>query len=83
MELPADPPMHNSPFLASGDPVLFVMLAGVILLVGGTLGLGIAGLVLLFGKAEERKRLGRRLLLVAAVPLVVAAVWWIAVVGLD
>jgi hypothetical protein len=71
------------PFLASGDAVLYGLLAGVLLLAGGTLGLGVAGIVFLFGKTEERKRVGRRLLLAAAVLLAVAAVWWISVVGWD
>lgn len=69
--------------VASGDPALFALLAGVLLLVGTTLGLAIAGLVLILGKGEERKRLGKRLLLAGLLPIVAGVVWWIAFVGLD
>ena len=63
--------------------VAFALLAGVLLLAGTALGLAIAGLVLVFGKGEERKRLGKRLLLAGLFPIVAGAVWWIAFVGLD
>ena len=69
--------------VASGDPALFALLAGVLLLVGTALGLAIAGLVLVWGKGEERKRLGKRLLLAGLLPIVAGAIWWIAFVGLD
>jgi hypothetical protein len=69
--------------IASGDPVLFLMLAGVLLLVGAAIGLGIAGVVMLFGKSDEKKKLARRFLAFAAIPVVLAAGWWIAVVGFD
>ena len=69
--------------LASGDPALFALLAGVLLLAGTAIGLAIAGIVLVFGKGDERKRLGKRLLLAGLVPIIVAAVWWIAFVGFD
>ena len=69
--------------IASGDPVLFMMLAGVLLLAGTTIGLGIAGAVMFFGKSDEKKKLGRRFLALAAIPLALAAGWWLAVVGLD
>ncbi len=69
--------------IASGDSALFALLAGVLLLVGTALGLAIAGLVLVFGKGEERKRLGKRLLLAGLLPIVAGAIWWIAFVGFD
>ncbi len=69
--------------VASGDPALFALLAGVLLLVGTALGLAIAGLVLVLGKGEERKRLGKRLLLAGLLPIVAGAIWWIAFVGFD
>ena len=69
--------------LASGDPALFALLAGVLLLAGTALGLAIAGLVLVFGKGEERKRLGKRLLLAGLLPIVAGVIWWIAFVGFD
>lgn len=69
--------------VASGDPALFALLAGVLLLVGTALGLAIAGLVLVLGKGDERKRLGKRLLLAGLLPIVAGAIWWIAFVGLD
>lgn len=69
--------------VASGDPALFALLAGVLLLAGTTLGLAIAGVVLVAGKDEERKRLGKRLLIAGLVPIVVGVVWWIAFVGFD
>lgn len=69
--------------VASGDPALFALLAGVLLLAGTALGLAIAGIVLVWGKGEERKRLGKRLLIAGLVPIVVGVVWWIAFVGFD
>lgn len=69
--------------LASGDSALFALLAGVLLLAGTALGLAIAGLVLVLGKGEERKRLGKRLLLAGLLPIVAGAIWWIAIVGFD
>lgn len=69
--------------LASGDPALFALLAGVLLLAGTALGLAMAGLVLVLGKGEERKRLGKRLLLAGLLPIVAGVVWWLAFVGLD
>ena len=75
--------MRVSPVIASGDPVLFLMLAGILLLAGAALGIGIAGFIMIFGKSEEKKRIGRRLLASAAIPVAVAARWWITVVGFD
>jgi hypothetical protein len=69
--------------IASGDPVLFLMLAGVLVLAGAAIGVGVAGVVMLFGKSDERKKLGRRMLAFAAIPVALAAGWWIAVVGFD
>lgn len=69
--------------VASGDPALFALLAGVLLLAGTAVGLVMAGLFLFFGKGEERKRLGKRLLFAGMVPIAVGVVWWIAFVGLD
>lgn len=69
--------------IASGDPALLLMLAGVLLLVGAAIGLGVAGVVMVFGKSDEKKRPGRRFLAFAAIPLALAAGWWIAVVGFD
>lgn len=69
--------------VASGDPALYALLVGVLLLAGTAIGLAIAGIVLVFGKGEERKRLGKRLLLAGLVPIVAGAIWWIAFVGLD
>lgn len=75
--------MNLSLPIASGDPVLFLMLAGVLLLAGSAIGLGVAGMVMVFGKSEEKKKLGRRFLAFAAIPIALAAGWWIAVVGFD
>ena len=47
------------------------------------LGLGVAGAVMALGKSVEKKRLGNRMLLCAAIPIAAAAVWWVAVVGFD
>ncbi|AOS45964.1 hypothetical protein Verru16b_03055 [Lacunisphaera limnophila] len=69
--------------IASGDPVLYLLIAGVLVLAGAAIGLGIAGTVMLFGKSEEKKKLGRRFVLTAAIPVVLAAGWWITVVGFD
>lgn len=69
--------------IASGDPILFLMLAGILVLAGAAIGVGAAGVSMLFGKSDEKKKLGRRLLSFAAIPIVVAAGWWIAVVGFD
>ena len=69
--------------IASGDPVLFLMLAGALLLAGAAIGLGVAGVMMLFGKSDEQKKLGRRFLALAAIPVALAAGWWIAVVGFD
>ena len=69
--------------LASGDPVIFLLLAGALLLVGVTIGLGLGGIVLLCGKSEEKKQSGKRLLAWAAVPVAMAVVSWVIVVGLD
>ena len=75
--------MGFSPIIASGDPALYLMLAGVLLLAGATIGIGVAGLIMIFAKSEEKKRIGRRLLASAAIPVVIAAGWWITVVGFD
>jgi len=75
--------MKILPLLASGDPVLFMMLAGILLLAGTSIGLGCAGIFLAFGKAAEKRKTGRRFMMLAAVPVVAAAVWWVAVVGFD
>ena len=69
--------------IASGDPVLFLMIAGVLVLAGAAIGVGVAGVVMLFGKSDEKRKLGRRFLAFAAIPVVLAAGWWIAVVGFD
>jgi hypothetical protein len=69
--------------VASGDPVLYAMLGGLLLLVGGTIALGSTGVILLFGKSDERRTLGRRLMMIATIPLIVGAAWWIMVVGFD
>jgi hypothetical protein len=75
--------MTLSPFFASGDPVLFLMMAGVLMLVGAAIGLGVAGVVMIFGKSDEKRRLGRRFLAFAVIPIAVAGGWWISVVGFD
>lgn len=69
--------------VASGDPALLALLAGVLLLAGTALGLAIAGVVLVFGKDEERKRLGKRLLIAGLLPIVAGAIWWFSFIGLD
>ena len=72
------------PLLASGDPVLFLLLGGVLLLATIAIGLGIAGGVILFrSKSDEQKKTGRRFIAAAAIPVLIATVWWIAVVGFD
>jgi hypothetical protein len=75
--------MNVSPLFASGDPVLFLMLGGVLLLAGATIGLGVAGVIMLFGKSDEKKKTGKRLIVSASIPVIVATVWWIIVVGFD
>ena len=75
--------MNTPLILASGDPVLFLMLGAVLLLAGAAIGLGIAGITLLLGKSDERKRTGKRLLMFASLPVIAAAVWWVSVVGFD
>jgi len=69
--------------VASGDPALFAMLAGVLLLIGSALGLGVAGAIMVLGGSEERRRLGKRLLLAGLIPISAGAIWWIAFVGFD
>ena len=69
--------------IASGDPALFAMLAGVLLLLGSALGLGVAGAIMVLGGSEERRKLGKRLLLSGLVPISAGAIWWIAFVGFD
>jgi hypothetical protein len=69
--------------LASGDGALFGLLAGLLLLVGASLGLMTAGAFLALGKSEDRKKLGRRLLLFGLIPIIIGAIWWVAFVGLD
>ena len=63
--------------------MLFAMLAGVLLLIGAAFGLGVAGGILVLAGKGEQRRLGKRLLLAALVPIVAGAAWWVAVVGLD
>ena len=75
--------MISAPIFASGDPTLYAMLAGILLLLGATIGLGIAGLVLVFGKSHEKRSLGRRFLACTLIPVALAGGWWIAVVGFD
>ena len=60
-----------------------MLIAGVLLLAGAAIGLGVAGTVMLFGKSDEKKKRGRRFLLFAAIPVVLAIGWWVAVVGFD
>ncbi|HUG13209.1 MAG TPA: hypothetical protein VMM36_19485 [Opitutaceae bacterium] len=69
--------------IASGDPVLFALLAGMLVLVGGTLALGITGGVLLLGKDTAKKHLGKRLVAAAALLVVAGAAIWVSVVGWD
>jgi hypothetical protein len=75
--------MSLSPLFASGDATLFLMMAGILLLAGAAIGLGVAGVVMVFGKSDEKRRLGRRFLAFAMIPIAMAAGWWIAVVGFD
>lgn len=72
-----------APRLASGDPALFAMLIAVLLLVGAALGLAVAGAVLMFARDPERRRRGRRFVVAAGAPVLVALAWWLAVVGFD
>ena len=69
--------------IASGDPALFAMLAGVLVLIGSALGLGVAGAIMVLGGSEERRKLGKRLLLAGLIPISAGAIWWIAFVGFD
>ena len=69
--------------IASGDPALLAMLAGVLLLLGSALGLGVAGAIMVLGGSEERRKLGKRLLLAGLIPISAGAIWWIAFVGFD
>jgi len=75
--------MNTPLILASGDSVLFLMLGAVLLLAGAAIGLGTAGVTLLCGKSDERKRTGKQFLMFASLPIVAAAVWWVSVVGFD
>jgi NADH:ubiquinone oxidoreductase subunit 6 (subunit J) len=75
--------MRLPPFFASGDATLFLMMAGILVLVGAAIGLGVAGVVMVFGKSDEERRLGRRFLAVTLIPVALAGGWWIAVVGFD
>jgi hypothetical protein len=59
------------------------MLAGVLVLIGSALGLGLAGAIMVFGGSEERRRLGKRLLLSGLIPISAGAIWWLAFVGFD
>ena len=54
-----------------------------LVLAGAAIGLSVAGAVMLFGKSDEKKKLGRRFLGFAAVPVALAVGWWIAVAGFD
>ena len=69
--------------IASGDPVLYALLMGMLILVGGTLALGITGGLLLFGKDPVKKGIGKRLLAAAAILVVAGVAIWISVVGWD
>ena len=69
--------------IASGDPALLAMLAGVLLLLGSALGLGVAGAIMVLGGSVERRKLGKRLLLAGLIPISAGAIWWIAFVGFD
>lgn len=71
------------PFFASGDPVLFLTLAAILLLVGAALGVAVTGAVMMSSKTAERKKLGRRLLAYAALPIFIAIGAWLAMVGFD
>ena len=69
--------------IASGDPALFMVLAGMLIAVGAVLALGATGGILLFGKDAGRRQLGKRLLLAMVILLAAAAGVWIAFAGLD
>jgi hypothetical protein len=69
--------------VASGDPALFAMLAGVLLLIGLALGLVVAGAFMVLRGSEERRKLGKRLLFAGLIPISAGAIWWIAFVGFD
>ena len=69
--------------IASGDPTLFAMLAGVLVLIGSALGLGVAGAIMVLGGSEARRKFGKRLLLAGLIPIFAGAIWWIAFVGFD
>lgn len=75
--------MMPVPLIASGDPVLFLLFASMLLIVGAVLALGITGCVLIFGKSEEKRKTGKKLLVAMALLLVVAAIIWVSVVGFD
>jgi hypothetical protein len=69
--------------IASGDPALYLMMAGILVLAGGAIALGLTGIILLFGKTDEKKKLGKKLLIAMTIPVVSAAAWWVVVVGFD
>jgi hypothetical protein len=74
----------NFPILiASGDPALFMVLAGMLIAVGAVLALGITGGILLLAKDATKRQLGKRLLLAMVVLLAAAAGVWIAFAGMD
>ena len=71
------------PRFASGDAGLYLMLLAVVLLVGAGLGVFVTGVVFWCRRDPEQRRLGRRLVLAASAPVVIALVWWVAFVGWD
>jgi len=75
--------MINPVLLASGDPVVFLLIGGTLLLAIAVLTLGITGIVFLFGKSAERRKRGKRLLLAMLGVTVLGAIMWVSVVGLD
>lgn len=69
--------------VASGDTTLLALIAGVLLLAGAAFGTAIAGGIMTFRGSEERRRLGKRLLLSSLIPIAAGAILWTAYVGLD
>lgn len=63
--------------------MLFLTLAAILLLVGAAMGVAVTGAVMMFNKSAERRKLGRRLLAYAAIPILIAIGAWLALVGFD
>lgn len=69
--------------VASGDPAMFLFLGGALLLAGAAIAFGVTGMVLLLKKTDEKKQIGKRLLVAMVVALASAAILWVLFTGWD